>query len=151
MVSRPYPKLAFKFYGPFQILERIGSAAYRFDLPDHSLVHPAFHVSQLKPFTPNYSPVFSELPTVVDLNTADLCPEAILDHRSVKKGNHAIPQVLVKWSKLPTHSATWEDFYVIKERFPGALAWGQASSGAGESVSATTILEAESVEYAIAV
>lgn len=27
MVSRPYPKLAFKFYGAFSVLQRIGQAA----------------------------------------------------------------------------------------------------------------------------
>lgn len=134
VVSRPYPKLAFKYYGPFEVLEKIGSAAYKLNLPNHSLIHPVFHVSQLKPFTPNYSPVFSALPTVVDLTTADMFPEKILDRRLVKKGNQAIPQILVKWSRLPTHASTWEDYYVVKERFPDALAWGQASSGAGGGV-----------------
>lgn len=43
-------------------------------------------------------------------------------------------QVLVKWSKLPVEAATWEDFYVVRRRFPDLLAWGQASSSAGGSV-----------------
>jgi len=87
VVSRPYPKLSFKFFGPFEVLEKIGSAAYRLALPDHSLLHPVFHVSQLKPFTPNYSPVYSDLPKLVDLSVHDLQPERILDRRLVKKGN----------------------------------------------------------------
>jgi hypothetical protein len=96
------------------------------------MIHPVFHVSQLKPFTPNYTPVFDELPALVDLGSHDLQPEAILDRRLVKKGNHAIPQVRIKWSKLPEESATWEDYYVVKQRFPTALAWGQASSAGGK-------------------
>lgn len=149
VVSRPYPKLAFKFYGPFKSLKKIGNAAYKLDLPQHSLVHPLFHVSQLKPFTPNYTPVFAELPTITDLSTAELLPEQVLDRRLVKKGNRAIPQVLIKWSKLPVHAATWEDYYVVKPRLPHALAWGQASSAAGGGVSVATVPEAGNAEDTI--
>ena len=40
--------------------------------------------------------------------------------------------MLVKWTRLPPPSATWEDFNVLRSRFPMSLAWGQASSAAGE-------------------
>ena len=93
-------------------------------------------MSQLKNFVPDHTPVFSELPPVASLDGADVVPKAILDRRLVKKGNNAIPQVLIKWTKLPPASATWEDFYVVKHHFPQALAWGQASSSRGEDVTA---------------
>lgn len=133
VVNRPFPKLAFKFFGPYKVVERIGSAAYKLELPEDSLIHPVFHVSQLKPFHPDYTPVFSELPKIADLDDKELEPETVLQRRLVRKGNHAVPQVLVKWSHLPESAATWEDFYVVQKRFPSALAWGQASSqGAGD-------------------
>jgi hypothetical protein len=94
---------------------------YRLVLPDHSLIHLVFHVSQLKPFTPNYSPIYSEWPKLVDLSSHDLQPERILDRRLVKKGNQAIQQVFV--SPVPKVSTTWEDLYVVRERFPGVVAW----------------------------
>jgi len=97
-------------------------------LPENSQIHPVFHVSQLKPFLPNYTPVFSVLPKVAELDIQDLLPEEILERRLVKKGGKAVPQVLVKWSKLPAQMATWEDWYVLKERFPEALAAGAATS-----------------------
>jgi hypothetical protein len=36
LVSRPCPMLAFKYFGPLTMLERIGSVAYRLELPPHS-------------------------------------------------------------------------------------------------------------------
>ena len=123
-----------KYFGPYTVLERIGPTAYKLDLPASSLIHPTFHVSQLKAFVPDHTPVFSELPHQVQLDAEEVQPEDILDRRLVKKGNRVVPQVLIKWTNVPAASATWEDYYVIKTMFPDALAWGQASVLAGANV-----------------
>ena len=51
-------KLALRFIGPFEVLERIGVVAYRLALPPHlSLVHDVFHVSMLRKYYPDLSHV----------------------------------------------------------------------------------------------
>jgi hypothetical protein len=62
VTNRPCRKLTYKFFGPFPVEQRIGELAYKLTLPEDARIHPVFHVSQLKPFTPNYSPVFMDLP-----------------------------------------------------------------------------------------
>lgn len=143
VANRPFPKLAFKYYGPFKILERIGAAAYRLELHANSLIHNMFHVSQLRQFTPNFTRVFADLPKLTDFSQEELLPEAVLDKRLVKKGNAAIPQVRVKWAGLPDDSATWEDWYVLLQKFPMVAAWGQAGSPAGEGVTSAAFTEDE--------
>ena len=139
VANRPYPKLAYKFYGPYTILEKIGKVAYRLDLPHDSQIHLVFHISQLKSFVPNFSPVFSELPVTTDIEASAAVPEVIIERCLVKKGATAVPQVPVKWSGLPTTSTTWEDYNVLRHRFPEAPAWGQAGTSAGGVVKPTTM------------
>jgi hypothetical protein len=134
VANRPFPKLSNKFFGPYTILEKVGTVAYRLQLPPDSSIHPVFHVSQLKPFHPSYTPVFSTLPMLTDIQAAAAQPKQILDQRLVKKGNNAVTQLLVSWTGLPSSSVTWEDYHIIKRRFPDAPAWGQAESSAGEVV-----------------
>ncbi|MCO5548250.1 hypothetical protein L7F22_001707 [Adiantum nelumboides] len=45
-----YAKLAKRYYVPFQILKPINEMAYQLKLPNHWLIHNAFHVNLLKPY-----------------------------------------------------------------------------------------------------
>ena len=130
-VNRLCPKLAFKYFGPFEVLECVSQAIYRLNLPTICKIHPIFHVSQLKPFVADYSPVFSDLLAQQDFSAIALQLELILDRRLIKKGNSATTQVLIKWSSLPESMATWEDYYIVRSCFPSATAWGQAGSQGG--------------------
>jgi hypothetical protein len=91
------------------VLEHIGRAAYKLELPSDSHIYPIFHTSQLKQFVPNYMPVYSTLPVLTDFSQAHLQLEVILERRPMKKGNPALPQVRVKWSGFPDASLTLED------------------------------------------
>lgn len=132
-VNRPFPKLAFKFFGPFKVLERIGNAAYKLELQSNSPSVPCFSTETIHALL-HSTPVFTELPKVIDLTAQPLSPEAILDRRLVKKGNKAIVQVLVKWLHIPEAAATWDDFPILQAWFPEVVAWGQATPEARGSV-----------------
>ena len=47
-------KLAPRYIGPFEVLERVDTVAYRLALsPSLSSVHEVFHISMLRKYTPN--------------------------------------------------------------------------------------------------
>ena len=57
-------KLQRKFCGPYKVLERIGTQAYRLKLPDMWRIHPVFHVSLLKQWRPS---TMQQLPGEIEL------------------------------------------------------------------------------------
>lgn len=125
LATRSNPKLAFRYFGPFQVLARVGGTSYKLELPDNCKIHPVIHVSQLRQAVPPTVKVLTELPA-----PAVLLPEpvAVLETRLYHKGGAHQPQVLVQWSGQPASLATWEDQAELLHRFPEAPAWGQAGS-----------------------
>jgi hypothetical protein len=95
VARRANHKLAFKFFGPFQVLERIGEVAYKLDLPASSRVHPVFHVSQLKPCLGPGQQVLPKLPSTDDVFQV---PVQVLQRRVRQQGLRTIVQGLVQWS-----------------------------------------------------
>jgi hypothetical protein len=50
-------KLSPKYYGPYKVLQKIGTMAYKLEFPASSRVHPVFHVSCLKKVISDKIPV----------------------------------------------------------------------------------------------
>jgi len=48
--KRPPKKLSPKLYGPFKVLEKEGSRAYKLEKSPQWKIHPVFHVSLLEPY-----------------------------------------------------------------------------------------------------
>jgi hypothetical protein len=133
LAQRSNQKLSFKFFRPYRILERIGSVAYRLELPASSSVHPVFHVSQLKKSVSARHSVTSAPPSEDVLWSI---PERVLQQRTVYKGTHPIAQGLIKWSNLPTSLATWEDLEYLHQQFPRASVWSRPGAQEGGDVTA---------------
>ena len=101
-----------KYEGPFPILERVGKAAYRVQLPARLKIHDVFHVSMLKPFhqdmeDPNRA-ISNRAPMGVTTEY-DKNVETILAQRRVSsKGVPSHFEYLVKWTGLPDSEASWE-------------------------------------------
>ena len=117
---KPYAlgKLSPKFYGPFQVLHRVGEVAYKLELLADSLIHPVFHVSCLKAKLGQQVTPISQLPSVSPEGIPMLKPEAILKSRSIKLRSRTITQVLIQWQGCTTEDATWEDLYQLQQKFP---------------------------------
>ena len=108
--TRPSKKLDFRRAGPFKITAKIGSVAYRLDLPDSmSALHPVFHISLLEPYNDpaNGSTLpRSDPPPPPDIinDKLEYTVEQVLDRRRYRNQL----QYLIKWQGYPLHDATWE-------------------------------------------
>lgn len=77
LAPRANQKLAFKFFGPYQVVERISLVAYKLLLPPSASIHPVFRVSQLKKAVGDQS-VHQDLPSS---DISHQVPERILQRR----------------------------------------------------------------------
>lgn len=119
-------KLAFHYFGTFQVTTRVGSVAYRLQLPASCSIHLRVHVSQLcKALS------FGDLSTVrlpPTMPNEDHVQVQVLACRRCKRGVAVPEQIKVRWSGATSDEATCEDAAALRHRFPGAPAWGQDGS-----------------------
>ena len=103
-------KLSPRFIGPFEILERVGTVAYRLSLPPSmSSVHEVFHVSMLRRYTPDPAHVvdWGEI-EVNTYGTFKEGPGRIMDSRDQVLRRKIVRLVKVLWQHREVEDATWE-------------------------------------------
>jgi hypothetical protein len=101
VMPRAHQKLCFRYFNPYQIIDRVGQVAYHLAVPASSRIHLVVHVSQLR-LAKDF-----KCPTAVPL------PSELLEF--------SVPQCV-----LPQELATWEDRDALHQCYPfAAPAWGQ--------------------------
>ncbi|KAJ9535931.1 hypothetical protein OSB04_un000899 [Centaurea solstitialis] len=112
VAKRANQKLAPRFYGPFEVLARVGQVAYRLKLPPDLAIHPVFHISQLKKVVGSQE-VETTLPNDLIQETVRY-PERVMGARLM--GDQQ--EVLVAWKGMPTDEATWEEIGQFRQLYP---------------------------------
>ncbi|GJY54147.1 putative reverse transcriptase domain-containing protein [Tanacetum coccineum] len=113
-------KLAPRFVGPFEIIEKIGPVAYRLDLPEElNGVHDTFHVSNLKKCLadPTLKVPLDEIRVDAKLNFMEE-PVEILEREFKKLKRSRIAIVKVRWNSKRGPEFTWEREDQMKLKYP---------------------------------
>ena len=115
--ARGAARLQRRFVGPFRVLERIGQAAYRLDIPSDWRVHPVFHVSLLKPwrrgqFHGDDDDDESSIPELMAKDEDEDRPDVYEVERLLRwrwsPNNKRKKEYLTLWTGYPIEEATWE-------------------------------------------
>ncbi|GKE51863.1 putative reverse transcriptase domain-containing protein [Tanacetum coccineum] len=113
-------KLAPRYVGPFEILERIGLVAYRLRLPEElSSVHDTFHVSNLKKCMTdaNLHVPLNEIKIDKTLRFVEE-PVEIMDCEVKRLKHGRIPLVKVCWNSKRGPEFTWKHEDYMKSKYP---------------------------------
>ncbi|GJW77650.1 putative reverse transcriptase domain-containing protein [Tanacetum coccineum] len=113
-------KLNPRYIGPFKILDRVGTLAYRLELPVQiSRVHNTFHVSNLKK-------CFVDEPLAIPLDEIQIDdklnfieePVKIMDREVKRLKQSRIPIMKVRWNSRRGPEFTWEREDQMKKKYP---------------------------------
>nr|GEU88347.1 Ty3/gypsy retrotransposon protein [Tanacetum cinerariifolium] len=97
LAKRLSNKLSKRYYGPYEILERVGKVTYRLALPETSKIHPVFHISILKAFSGNGIEKVSDLPEELYEGRPVEQPLTVCDAYTVLRNGIPTQQILVQW------------------------------------------------------
>ncbi|GJX87471.1 putative reverse transcriptase domain-containing protein [Tanacetum coccineum] len=113
-------KLNPRYVGPFKVMEKVGSIAYKLELPQElSRVHNTFHVSNLKK-------CYSDEPLAVPLEGLHVDdklrfveePIEIIDQEVKRLKQSRIPIVKVRWNSRRGSEFTWEREDQFQKKYP---------------------------------
>ncbi|GJW18344.1 putative reverse transcriptase domain-containing protein [Tanacetum coccineum] len=113
-------KLNPRYIGPFKIIAKVGTVAYRLELPEKlSRVHSTFHVSKLKK-------CMADEPLAIPLDEIQVDdklnfieePVEIMDREVKRLKQSRIPIVKVRWNSRRGPEFTWEREDQMQKKYP---------------------------------
>ena len=112
-------KMEAKYFGPFQVLDKIGPVAYKLKLPESAQIYHTVHVSQLKAFVGTL-PTLPYIPAWLQGTDSSVArsPSKILARRIVKRRNATAVQYLVQKEGLTEDQASWEFAEYFEGKYP---------------------------------
>ena len=125
-------KLGPRYAGPFRVLERIGTLAYRLELPPGSRLHDVFNVGLLKAYRGDPPTATPALPHTSD-GRLTLTPATVARVMQAQQ-RRGVWHVLVHWTGMPEEEATWEKLEEFKQQFPDVQLEDELFAKAGRDV-----------------
>ncbi|GJS04435.1 putative reverse transcriptase domain-containing protein [Tanacetum coccineum] len=133
-------KLNPRYIGPFKVLAKVGTVAYRLELPQQlSGVHSTFHVFNLKK-------CLSDEPLAIPLDEIHIYdklhfveePVKIMDREVKWLKQSRILIIKVRWKSRRGHEFTWEREYQFRKKYPHLFL---------KSAPSTTVMSSSIVTY----
>ncbi|GJU48133.1 putative reverse transcriptase domain-containing protein [Tanacetum coccineum] len=127
---RKWGKLNPRYIGPYKVLAKVGTVAYRLELPNQlSHVHSTFHISNLKK-------CYADEPLAISLDEIQIDdklnfieePIEIIDCEVKQLKQSRIPIVKVCWNSRRGLEFTWEREDQIKKKYPHLFAKSKPTS-----------------------
>jgi hypothetical protein len=108
--DRPSVKLSHRKLGPYLVLEKIGSHAFKLSLPHTMRIHPVFHINLLQKCHPDphgRDPP-QPPPIITEEGEEEYEVEEILDSKWKGRGKNKKIWYLIKWVGYDAGSNSWE-------------------------------------------